>query len=624
MRRPGPGSVRARTGLRWLLAAALATLPVRAAVLDEVETLLADRLSHDPAEAVRSAAARMLAPLGHAEARQALETQLAAEPAGLYLYEDALAGLPACSDPAAAALVVAKVSGAGSPRNRALAAEAAFPVAPEAAMVEAAKVLDDPSLVREAALARAIAAPLAQLGGTAAQDLLARAFRRYGGDEAAGPALVVALAALDPTAAAAELHAALGSSQWTLRRGAVRELPRLGAASAVPLLEAAATGDPWTEVREQAYLSLLGLAPDRVGAAAAAVFESGVGDAMHRAFLADRLADLAWSPAEASLLEAYRTGHPAVRAAAARALGAIGSPLAIADLLAALADRDQPDTGWIRTWSARALAGMPTLPVARELDLSLRTDREPYVMSAAAESLGAHGTDEARGMLVLAAAPKWPVVCRRAAVKALGRDALGLDELLRVATEDPADEVRAEAVRQLGVHSEAAERRVPALRAAAREASGEVRAEALRSLSTRVEWARHGEPEALSALAGGEPGERLAAVAVLRRGARPGVIPALSAAAVADGAREVRGSAQDALLALDPGESLRVSRLALSADPDPTQRLLAARRIGRLDPGAGFPELRSAALRDPEARVRRAAVEATGTLLGRMLPAAGR
>ncbi|MHB8958933.1 MAG: HEAT repeat domain-containing protein [Candidatus Limnocylindrales bacterium] len=128
---------------------------------------------------------------------------------------------------------------------------------------------------------------------------------------------------------------------------------------------------------------------------------------------------------------------------AARALGEIGDPTAVAPLVASLTDRD----GMVRQAAARSLGKIGD---ARAVEPLIAALRDGWVRSEAVESLGQIGHPAAVGPVVAALDDSNPDV-RIAAVRSLGRlhDARAVAPLI-AALKDTDRDMRTEAINSLG------------------------------------------------------------------------------------------------------------------------------------------------------------------------------
>jgi HEAT repeat protein len=161
------------------------------------------------------------------------------------------------------------------------------------------------------------------------------------------------------------------------------------------------------------------------------------------------------------------------RAAAAFALGDMGSSRAVSPLIAALGDRDRE----VRTAAARSLGRLGAVPAAPGLVEALASGAVPRAV--AGQALIAIGPAAAAELHPLLGSPDESV--RRAAAEVLGLIGGGADApLLATAARDPAAEVRGAALRALGkvggkaesgVVHEALHDRVPFVRTAAAHAA---------------------------------------------------------------------------------------------------------------------------------------------------------
>lgn len=600
---------------RGLALAALGTgclvAPAAGSEISELPQLLRRVVQQDGDVGVRLAAARRLAPEGDREVLEVLRQGLADAPTGLGLYEDAAWGLAASPDPGDASRLVQAIDASPSASLRAKVAPAAFHADALAARARTRQVLADPARPREARLATSAAACLADLGGAASVAALEEAYSRYGADGRAGPAVLRALTRLDPAAVSRVVLAAARGARWTARRAAAGHMLRVPRPQAASQLATLFSDDPVLAVREAAGEALIAVDPAALGRRAQQALEGGPPTSGHRAYLLDRLAALRWRPAEALVVADLHASSPLVRAAATRAAGAMGSGHAWPVLRQRLEDRDGPDENWLRTWSARAMAGLRGPEVVAVLDDALGLDPEAYVVQAAARSLAAQGDAGAWGRLrARCHHPERPEV-RRAAVHALARHAPALEDLARRLREDEDAGVRAQAATSLAGPAEDGAARQAALQAAARDAAPAVRAAAFSGLARRPEWAgaARGLAEGEVLTAEHEAPVR-AALRVLAKAGGAQAVHVLVRAAAEGFTRSVRQDALRYLEVLDREQARAAAERALADDPDETLRVLAARALGRLDPAASYPALKRAVLREASARVRRAAVQA--------------
>jgi HEAT repeat protein len=303
-------------------------------------------------------------------------------------------------------------------------------------------------------------------------------------------------------------------------------------------------------------------------------------------------------PALRKLLE---DPEPAVRGAAAEALGHLGAKEAVHDLLKLLRDVDAS----LRGAAARALGCLGAEKYAPELRMLL-TDQVASVRGAAAEALGRVRDKQAVPVLLklLQDVDDSP---RGAAAEALGR--LGAKEAapqLRVLLKDPEPVVRARGADLLGRLG--APEAVPDLLNLCDD-QALVRLSAARALGRLDD--KKAVPQLLKLLRDAEqPVRGVAAEALGRLGAKEAVPELLKLFQGADDSP--RGAAAEALGRLDAKEAVP-QLLTLLTDLVASVRGAAAEALGRLDAKEAVPQLLTL-LTDPVASVRGAAAEALGRL----------
>lgn len=604
--------VRPRASLGPMLGVLACASAAAASTPAEVLALVQRTYLEDTSPDVRYATARLLAPRDHAAARQTLLACLAEEPAGLGMFDDCLSGLVATGDPGVRQALVARIPEAATPGTRAKVAEAALAADRDPALEAVLALLEDPNFPRESRVAREAAGPARQ-GGPLGRRVIAAGYRRYAADQSAGTALAAAAFELDADWAGQMVREAAGSSTWTRRKGAARDLRRMPRDQARgPLLDMLTT-DSSDEVRKAAADALLGVDLAGLGQAATPLVLRADLSAGLREHLIDTLGLVRWLPAEDALLQTLESTYPTLRAASARALGGLGSQAAAPRLLAILAERDQPDPHWMRTWSARGLGGIRTTPVRMGLFDALRLDTVDYTIDAAARSLAAHRTGEGWDLLRQALLAGQRLETRVAAASALAADAASGAALALLV--NPAEPVALREAAALALGAVDGAERLEALgRAVGDDAEG-VRVAAWKSVGRRPTWSRELMARAQTALeADAVAPVRLYAARALIRAGGPRAAEALARAAEQDEDRSVRLACMQGLPTLDPDRAVASWRQALLADPDRTLRMLAA---GALDDAAeeSWVELRRAVLRDPESKVRRRAVLALRSLL---------
>ena len=277
------------------------------------------------------------------------------------------------------------------------------------------------------------------------------------------------IGAIRETEGVSVLEVALGDDDPGVRAESLRSLAKLGAFGLFPSIAAALANDPAEEVRVAAALALGELLADpRAPASESTPLESLVRGAAEdrspvvrvaalrglRAALDDpRRAGHARAPGGAIgvLLDASESGSPAIREAAARALGALLSgappdPARIRSRLMKLLASDSKGT--VRSAAASALA----FADEAEIDLAgvLRGDPHASVRRSAALALGGKSGAVATGALIDALGDSDPIV-RWAALHSLARGIRrGATAAITQALDDAAPIVRQRAAEALG------------------------------------------------------------------------------------------------------------------------------------------------------------------------------
>ncbi|MDH7569021.1 MAG: HEAT repeat domain-containing protein [Armatimonadota bacterium] len=318
---------------------------------------------------------------------------------------------------------------------------------------------------------------------------------------------------------------------------------------------------------------------------------------------------------------ALQSPDPAVRAAAARAIGRLTDPAGIPALEGALED---PDSG-VRLAAVGALAAIPGTEAVEALGRALRA-RHALVRDCAARALAR------RSLPTLRAALDDPnPKARAAAVHGVGyyaRDRRSIPVLEQLLSDADPD-VRRMAVRALGwvgaVHREA----LRSLAQALAHPDAEVRAGAAQALG------RIGDPAACEPLLAllKDPARRVVLEALRALGSEdvdlPGrrvgagdwrAVPALAECLRGDDV-EIRLAALGALASIfarDPrarSDVLVADLIGALEDPDPRVRAAAAAALGESGAQTGVTAL-AKALRDAAWQVRAAAASALGSLGG--------
>ena len=474
--------------------------------------------------------------------------------------------------------------------------------------------------------------------------------------------------ALPGDEAIAVLVERLGDPSWRVRKAAIERLVSLPARDAWVRHLVAALGDGENPGRRNAAVEALVSCGRRVVPELVAALASD--DADVRKLLVDTLAGIGERSCEPALVAGLSDPDPNVRAAAAEALGALGGPAA-ERALGERAARDGEDR-LVRLAALRALAALDASLPARELAPLLE---DAILRPAALDLLGR--SDGAAAPLLLKWLGSESRASRMAAMRSLllriARDddggAAALVEAIR--TEAPAlpavDDALAAlagsdlAAQLLAMHFLGIAREpravVPILRAARDEALREVGLSTLQELGALAEaelgaawpgldvaarcdacrlFARTGGAASarhlLAALGDAAPELRIEAErAVGRRrlaGALPTLLQRLASLAPADDAdsEEEAGAITEALCALTepprPGEAAHpegdgVLDALVARLPDACEavRLAVAEVLGRAGRPADAPAV-GRLMKDPSARVRRAAVVALARLDG--------
>lgn len=458
----------------------------------------------------------------------------------------------------------------------------------------------------------------------------------------------------------------LGDPSWRVRKAAISLFVAMehDAAVAEALIEALSDGENPGR-RNAAVEALVGCGPPMVPALLEA---AGSEDADVRKFVVDALAGIADPGAGARVIELLEDFDANVRAAAADALGTLGTPGSGAALLGRAVDPDEDAT--VRFSSLRALGALKALVPARDLAPVL----EDPVLRAAGLGLLCSGEDEAAVVALLAGLVAGSRSVREAAMRSLVRmlgrseDALAARLVGRVREAAGASPglaagaierlreadlaTRQMLIRFLGLLDDP-RAAVPLLEAGRDEVLAPVVLECLGNLGATAEQALDASWVALSpelrrqacrlfgrtggeagaarlfeCLEDPEPALRIAAIGALRERGGEGVLQGLaerlllaSAALDADSgedfevAEEVGALAEAVIAIAEETPAARVvvllrSRLEGSGESTRLQIARVLGRIGHREDGRIAGRL----LRDPSARVRRAAVEALARL----------
>ncbi len=425
----------------------------------------------------------------------------------------------------------------------------------------------DPEPVVRAAAARA----LGQVRAQDAQPELARLLH--------DPVPDVRAAAAEGVAdgrgswATPELLRLLGDSDSAVRMAAAAALGRVADRSSLPpLLRAFQTGGP--ELRRVLARTVALIEPEALPELIDVLLESR--DTEARLAIVDVLTQVR-APHTADLLQlVWQDGEPEVRAAAATALGTLGSEQAIALLGGGL---DDPD-GTVRTACVNALIRhMPGQYGPKFLSL-LSEDPAAEVRERAALATGLLRVPGGAGPLAHACRPEEPLEVRAAAALAIGAydEESIVAQVVDMMDEEPVRNLLRERLRQDPAYR--------LIRTRLRE-SRQVELRALASLSrdqmeaTLVEGMR-GVLDA---------GERVRLVGALRAFEGERSRRALIYAVRSDPSPEVRAAALRAIgELLEPEELLFTARRAVT-DPQPAVRRVAVALFARIPPDLALPTL---------------------------------
>ena len=268
------------------------------------------------------------------------------------------------------------------------------------------------------------------IGGPAVAPLIAILQRA---DEAARPGACAALGEIGDPRSEAALVAALSDPGMRVRKAAAQALGEIGAAGAAGPL-AAALADRTEEVRAAAAASLDKLGWQAQNGQAGAAYWV----AWHSWYQCAELG----APAVEPLISALK--DKSSRPDAARTLGEIGDPRALAPLITLLQDPD----GNVQAAATGALARIGDAAV--EPLIAALNDPDWQVRCCAAEALGRIGDPRAAGPLA-AAMHGWHDAVKRSAALALGRigDARAAGPLAAVLDDEQETGARREAARIL-------------------------------------------------------------------------------------------------------------------------------------------------------------------------------
>lgn len=490
------------------------------------------------------------------------------------------------------------------------AAALALRPAPLDARIAALPALIDRLMVEKDGQVRlAVFDVLADLGPDAAPaiDALAHTLRtNYGGqgreESHQDYRAALALAAIGEPAVAT-LRSLLGEKKESVRAEVVMALGRIGP-DAAPALDdlAPLLGSPSDRLRAEAIRSLGSIgepAVDRLIAMCSdadpkvrsgAVEALGVGGAPRAARVA---------------LDRTRDDDPAVRAAALRALTALGDAVPEADALDALRENLRHDDESVRLAAVDGLLARPSLlpPAADHLE-SLLIEGDEGPARHAAFLLGRSGADAVPRLLRALADGRGPVEPIAEALARVGRPAFGP---LAEAAESPAPRTRRGAILALGLARPPAPGAVETLTKALRDPDPSVTAAGLSALGG---LGARGAPALaeVRGLARGESAElRAQAVDVLVAASpRDGRIVDDLLAALDDGSADVRKRALGHLRGLGTlGRRAIPAAAGKLSDPDEDVRAAAADLLGDHGPSAAeaVPALTSLLSESPRMQV---------------------
>ncbi|MEZ4866975.1 MAG: HEAT repeat domain-containing protein [Caldilineaceae bacterium] len=370
-----------------------------------------------------------------------------------------------------------------------------------------------------------------------------------------------ALAQIGPTAVPA-LTALLQQDAQDARLAAVECLQQMGAAAAaaIPALVALIDhADPALAERALRALGDMGPAAAAQATAPLCILLS-TGRPALRSAAAAALGKLGDAGALSPLLHALADEEITVRMAAVAALGEIGlaSSAVTATLLMALADKQLTRTA-IKALTALGAPAVPALISA--LAMPNMTTR-----SSVAEALGAMGAAAADAVLALLAActdEDWVTRCRSAeALGAIGVATPPVLKMLQTLGMESNGDVREQAVLALGQLGQQTRAVTPSLLTALGDAEAKVRGAAVRALKATAQ-----EPGVTPALVNTlredlASGVRATAATTLgEAGAPTPTVVAALADALADSDQQVQGAAAHALGALGPAAAEAVPAL---------------------------------------------------------------
>jgi HEAT repeat protein/beta-lactamase regulating signal transducer with metallopeptidase domain len=277
-----------------------------------------------------------------------------------------------------------------------------------------------------------------------------------------------------------------------------------------------------------------------------------------------------------ALAEVLRDPVPAVRLAAAQALGSAKDTIAVRALIEVLRSDESAAVRRSAAWSLGEIGDAAAVPALAE---ALGRDRDAEVRRNAAEALGSIDDARATPALTQALERDADVSVRRKAAEALANieDPASIDALIRALDRDTDPGVRAAVIN--GIDNLEDARAIASVSRALRDASAEVRRAAADALGSMD------ESEAVPALMG----------------------------AARDADAEVRREVINALSNLQDRRALETFVTAL-ADADVEVRRAAAQGIGNLENVRNAPAELIRAMDDRDAEVRQSAAHALGNI----------
>lgn len=578
--------------------------PAFAAPAIDLRAVLEERRTRDGAPEVRVAAARHLALVGDAAAREDLIEVLAGSADSLAV-EDAARTLADLGGAAHRDLLLRVLAEGASPSIRGSAGAAAYRLAPGRTLELAASRLGSAGEADDRSLARRVARALeaAPVGG--AEPFLEAAFRAHGSDTFAGPALLDAWGAAPAAGVFDAVDAAFAAGD-DATQDALAEF----------LLE---RDEPWVGGLALRWLGGTGSVAARVAAAQVAarethgefspaalpLFEDPATPPELGAVLALLLGVEGHAAATPALALALREGAGPVRVGAARGLGHLGAHREeLAEILL-----DSTEALDVREACAVALGDVGDPLAVAPLAEVLRVSGPREVLRAAARSLARLGGDDALGALRAALQGDAGEPSQEAVARVPGSLDVLIDEVAEAA-QAPDFPARDEALIALGERP-GPRRRAHLLRFW--DEGGPGGDLAFFMLAASEAWAPSLTFRMIPVLRGGAGRfEKFLAAISLGYAGDAAAAHALAAAAQYEQDEEIRLMAL-ASIPRDHAEDLREAAAhVLARDDVALNRLFAAAYLTRVAAHDDAPVLVRAARRDPDPRTRRLAVHALG------------